>query len=136
MNHIFIHSFVHQHLGCFHVFGIVNSAAMNIKAYLSFLNYSFIQLYAQGFPGGSEVKASACNAGDLGSIPGSGRSPGEENGNPLQYSCLETSMDGGAWWATVHGVAKSQTRLSDFTFTFICPGVGLLNQEAILFLVF
>ena len=111
---------------------------MNIKVHLSFLNYSFIQLYAQGFPGGSEVKASACNAGDLGSIPGSGRSPGEENGNPLQYSCLENSMDGGAWWATVHGVAKSQTRLSDFTFTFtfICPGVGLLNQEAILFLVF
>ena len=70
-----------------------------------------------GFPGGSEVKESACNAGDLGSIPGSGRSPGEGNGNPLQYSCLETPMDGGAWWATVHRVAKSQTQLSDFTFT-------------------
>ena len=53
-----------------------------------------------------------------GSIPGSGRSPGEGNGNPLQYSCLENPMDGAAWWATVHGVAKSQTRLSDFTFTF------------------
>ena len=49
--------------------------------------------------------------------PGLGRSPGEGNGNALQYSCLETSMDGGAWWATVHGVAKSRTRLSDFTFT-------------------
>ena len=49
-----------------------------------------------GFPGGSEVKASACNVGDLGSIPGSGRSPGEGNGNPLQYSCLENPMDGGA----------------------------------------
>ena len=70
-----------------------------------------------GFPGGSEVKASACNVGDLGLIPGSGRSPGEGNGNPLQYSCLENPMDGGAWWATVHGVAKSWTRLSDFTFT-------------------
>ena len=58
---------------------------------------------------GSEVKASACNVGDLGSIPGLGRSPGEGNGNPLQYSCLENLMDGGAWWATVHGVAKSQT---------------------------
>ena len=67
-----------------------------------------------GFPG-SEVKASAFNAGDPGLIPGSGRSPGEGNGNPLQYSCLETPMDGGAWWATVHGVAKSWTRLSDFT---------------------
>ena len=58
-------------------------------------------------PGGSDGKASACNAGDLGSIPGSGRSPGEGNGNPLQYSCLENSMDGEVWWATVHGVAKS-----------------------------
>ena len=70
-----------------------------------------------GFPGGSEVKASACNVGDLGPIPGSGRSPGEGNGNPLQYSCLGNPMDRGAWWATVHGVAKSRTRLSDFTFT-------------------
>ena len=50
-----------------------------------------------GFPGGSEVKTSACNAGDPGSIPGSGRSPGEGNGNPLQYSCLENPMEGGAW---------------------------------------
>ena len=59
-----------------------------------------------GFPGGSEVKASACNAGELGSIPGLGTSPGEGNGNPLQYSSLENPMDGGAWWATVHGVTK------------------------------
>ena len=71
-----------------------------------------------GFPGGSEVKASACNAGDLGSIPGSGRSPSEGNGNPLQYSGLENPIGGRAWWATVLGVAKSQTRLNDFTFTF------------------
>ena len=75
-------------------------------------------LSSQGLPGGSEVKVSASNAGDPGSIPGWGRSPGEGNGNPLQYSCLENPMDGGAWWATVHGVAKSWTRLSDFTFTF------------------
>ena len=67
-----------------------------------------------GFPGDSEVKASACNVGDLGSIPGSGRSPGEGNGNPLQYSCPKNPMDRGAWWATVQGVAKSRTRLSDF----------------------
>ena len=66
-----------------------------------------------GFPGGSEVKASAYNTGDLGSIPGLGRSPGEENGNPFQYSCLENPMDGGAWWAIVYGVAKSWTQLSD-----------------------
>ena len=72
-----------------------------------------------GYPGGSEGKASACNAGDLGSILGSGRSPGEGNGNPLQYSCLENPMDGGAWWAIVHGVAKSRTRLSDFAFTYV-----------------
>ena len=70
-----------------------------------------------GFSGGLEVKVSACNAEDLGSIPGLGRYPGEGNGNPLQYSCLENPMDGGAWWATVHGVAESQTRMSDFTFT-------------------
>ena len=69
-----------------------------------------------GFPGGSEVKASASNAGDPGSIPGSGRSPGEGNGNPLQYSCLENPMDWGAWWAAVHRVTKSRTRLSDFTY--------------------
>ena len=76
------------------------------------------------FPGGSEGKASAYSAGDLGSIPGSGRSPGEGNGNPLQYSCLENPMDGEAWYATVHGVAKSRTRLSNFTFTFISD-IGL-----------
>ena len=63
-----------------------------------------------GFPGGSEGKESACNVGGLSSIPGSGWSPGEENGNPLQYSWLENPMDGGAWRATVHGVAKSQTQ--------------------------
>ena len=68
-----------------------------------------------GFPGGSEVKASACNAGDPGLIPGSGRSSGEGNGTPVQYSCLENPMEEGPWWATVHGVTKSQTRLSDLT---------------------
>ena len=60
---------------------------------------------------------SAFNVGDLGSIPGSGRSPEEGNGNPLRYSCLENPMDGGAWWVTVRGVTKSQTLLSYFTFT-------------------
>ena len=70
-----------------------------------------------GFPGGSEVKNLPANAGDMGSIPESERSPGVGNGNSLQYSCLENQMDRGAWWATVHRVAKSQTRLSDFTFT-------------------
>ena len=67
-----------------------------------------------GFPGGSDGKESACNVEDLCSIPGLGSSPGEGHGNPLQYSCLENSMDRGAWRATVHGVPKSWTRLSDF----------------------
>ena len=76
----------------------------------------FTFTFSMDFPGGSDSKASVYNAGDLGSIPGSGRSDGEGNGNPLQYYCLENPMDRGAWWATVHGVAKSRTRLSDFTF--------------------
>ena len=66
-----------------------------------------------GFPGGSEGKESACNAVDLVVVPVVGRPPGEGNGYPFQYSCLENSMDRGAWWVTVHGVAKSQTRLSN-----------------------
>ena len=81
-----------------------------------------------GFPGGSDNKASAHNARDPGSIPRSGRSPEEWNGNPLQYPCLENSMDGGAWWAIVHGIAKSWTQLSDFTLflTLFCS-IGLLS---------
>ena len=67
----------------------------------------------KGFPGGSEVKVSASNTGNLGSIPGLGRSPGGGHGNPLQYSCLENPMDGGAWWATVMGPTKSWTRMSN-----------------------
>ena len=64
---------------------------------------------------GKEPAGNEDVAGAAGSIPGSGRSPGEGTGNPLQYSCLKNPMDRGAWWATVHGVAKSQTQLSDFT---------------------
>ena len=70
-----------------------------------------------GFLGSSDGKVSACNGGDLGSIPGSGISPGEGNGNPLQYCCLESWMDGGAWFITVHGIIKSRTQLSNFTGT-------------------
>ena len=68
--------------------------------------------FMRGFPGGTVVKESACSAGDVrdvGSVPGSGRSPGGGNGNPLQYSCLENSMDRGTWWATIYGVAQSRT---------------------------
>ena len=70
------------------------------------------------FPGGSDIKESGCNSGDSSSIPGSGRSPGEGNGNPHQYSCLENPMNGGAWQGTVHRVAKSQARMSNFTHSF------------------
>ena len=69
--------------------------------------YTHIHIYIHGEkPQWLSSKESTCNAGDTGSIPGSGRSPGEGNGNPLQYSCLKIPMDKGAWWATVHGVAK------------------------------
>ena len=74
------------------------------------LNYS---IYA-GFPGSPDGKESACSVGDLGLIPGLRRSPGEGNGYPLQYSCLENPMDRGAWQATVSGVTKSRIRLNDF----------------------
>ena len=84
-----------------------------MRSPLIYIKYFVATLW--GFPGGSEVKASAFNAGDPGSIPGSGRSSGEGNGNPFQYSCLENPMDWGTWWATVHGVAKSRMQLSDFT---------------------
>ena len=72
-----------------------------------------------GSPGGSDGKESACNAGDLGSIPGLGRSPGEGNSCPLQYPCPENSMDREVWWITVHGVAKSRAQLiSTYTYIF------------------
>ena len=72
------------------------------------------ELFYQGFCGGSDCKEPACNARDPGSMPGLERSPGERNGNPLQYSCLENPTDRGAWQATVHAVAKSRTWLSDW----------------------
>ena len=72
-----------------------------------------VSITRMGFPGGSEVKESTYNAGDPGSIPRSGRSPEEGNGNPLQYSFLDNTMDRRAWWAAVHGVTKSQIQLSN-----------------------
>ena len=78
-----------------------------VAIYFIVLGSSLYTLFV--FPGGSEVKVSASNAGDPGLIPGSGRSSGEGNGNPLRYSCLENSMDRGAWRATVHRVTKSWT---------------------------
>ena len=70
------------------------------------------------FPGGSDGKESACNVGDWSLIPGSGRSPGEGDDNPLQYSCPGNPIDRGAWWVPVHGVAKESAQLSDKTTTF------------------
>ena len=83
------------------------------------------------FPGGSDGEASACNVGDPGLIPGLGRSPGEGNGNPLQYSCLENPTDGGAWQITVHGIAKSRAWLSTSTFRgkgYFLDGKSLKHQ--------
>ena len=76
--------------------------------------------WIRGFPDGTGSKETACSAGDRHSKSGLGRSPGELNGNPLQYSCLKNPMGRGAWWATVHGVAKSRTRVSDFTSLHLC----------------
>ena len=75
----------------------------------------YIYILVPIFPGGSDGKVSVYNAGDPGLIPGSEGSPGKGNGNPLQYSGLESPMDRGAWWAIVHGVSKSSTQLNDFT---------------------
>ena len=73
----------------------------------------YFKFSLESFPCNLVSKESACSAGDPGSIPDLGRFPGEGNGNPLQYPCLENLMDRGAWWATVHGVSKSRARLSD-----------------------
>ena len=94
------------------------------RKYIRFLkNFVEVQLFSNvvlisALPGGSDGKESACNVGDLCSIPGLGRSCGEENGNPLHYSCLENTMHRGVRWATVHGFAKSWTRLTNFHFQF------------------
>ena len=94
---------------CMLLWLFLNSCYLIDKCFFFF----FLVLHLMGFPRGSEGKESACNAGDLGSILGLGISPGGGHGNPLKYSCLENPMDRGAWQATVHGVAKSRTWLSD-----------------------
>ena len=78
--------------------------------------FNFNSLTWEGFPRALDGKESTCNAGDLGLIPGLGRSPGGEHGNPFKYSCLENHMDRGAWQATVQRIRKSQRQLSDFHF--------------------
>ena len=100
--------------------------------FLSSLRDSFSPLglafWHWGFPGGSDSKESACNAGDPDLIPGSRRSPGKGNGNPLQYSCLENSMDRGVWWATAHGVAKSLTEVRTNTLAHLTVTVPTGKQ--------
>ena len=118
----------------FCLLGFFFADSISFGSNLSVHSFNFM-----GFPGGSVGKESACNAGDArdsDSIPGWGRSPGGGHGNPLQYYCLENPMDRGAWQVTVHGIAKSQTRLKqlsmhifyfflvqsgDCTFLEICP---------------
>ena len=89
-----------------------------------------VRVYGWGFPGDSNGKESACNVGNPGLIPGWGRSSGEGNGKPLQCSCLKKSMDRRAWWATVHGVEKSWTWLSDLTIIIIGVNSGPGGKES------
>ena len=93
------------------VYGVAQS-----RRWLKWLSSSSSKTSEWNFLGGSDGEEPTFNAGDPDSIPGSGRSLVEKNGNPLQYSCLENPMDWGAWWAAVHGVTKSWTWLSDFTY--------------------
>ena len=90
---------------CYHFYGDNISKAKEIISGGKYLNF---------VPGGSDGKESSCNARDLGLIPGLGKSPGERNGNPLQYSCLKNSMNRGAWQGPVHGFTKSQMQLKQF----------------------
>ena len=93
--------------------GLGNRQKLQITV-CSWLQISWLPLQISELTGGSDSKESACNAGDLGLLPGLGRSPGEGKGYPPQYSGLENSMDRAAWQATIHGVAKTQIQLSDF----------------------
>ena len=111
--------------------------AMNKMKSLPPLGSHIVVSKSENIPCSSNGKEYACNAGDPGSIPGSGRSPGVGSGDPLQYACLENSMNRRAWWATVHGVAKSQTRLThtllgkqyDFVTKYFCGS----SRKVILF---
>ena len=102
-----------QHLTCYLGTALLLSISFSRVCIFPLKLFCALLVTHLGFPGGSDDKESACNAGDAGSIPGLGRSPGEGNGDPLHCFCLKNPMDGGAWWATVHGVTKSWTRPSD-----------------------
>ena len=105
----------------------------------SFINTSTVKVKdSEGFPGGLEVKASACNSGDLGLIPGLGRYHGEGNGNPFQYSCLESPMDGGVWWTAVHGVTRIRHDLATtppppLLLFFLFNGISVFSIFCVLF---
>ena len=105
------------------VFPMLSSMSFIVSCltFRSLIHFKFVFVYGVFlyFPGGSNGKASVYIAGDPGSIPGLGRSLGEGNGNPLQYYCLENSMDRGAWQATVHGVSKSWTQLTSCSSCFL-----------------
>ena len=94
------------------VYAFPSKVAAMAQSPVSMTDLYVVCKYCMGFPGGSDGKETAYSVGDLGSIPESGRSPGGRHGNPFQYSCLENSMDRGAWQATVQEAAKCQTRLS------------------------
>ena len=104
---------IHIKVYYFNHFKVYNSGLCLFLIGLLFSYFLGINLIINDFTCGSNSKESACNAGDLGSIPGSGKSNGEGHGNPFQYSCLENPMDWGVWRATVCGVTKSQIRLSN-----------------------
>ena len=91
----------------------------------------WLHMYFTGFPGGSDGKESACNAGDLGSISRSGIFPGEGNSNPLQDSCLGNPMDRGAWQTTIHGVTRRQTQLSNWHFHFLSMYFRIIFSSSI-----
>ena len=113
----------------FHSSALCKASSDNHFAFSLFFNLwdGFVHCLLYNITDLTDGQEFACNAGDLGSILGSGRSPGEGNGNPLQYSCLENNMDRRAWWAKVHGVAKSWTQLSGFHFTSLLTKSSPLN---------
>ena len=119
-----------QHQGLFQWVGFSHQVAKALELQLKLQSFQF--KVEMGFPGGSDGKESACNAGDLGSIPGLGRSPREGNDNPLQYTCLENPRDREAWWAAVYGVAQSRTRLRWLSSSSSSSSIRMYLEETVL----